>query len=191
MKKKRKKKITKQKQYKKKKGVIFMFIIRIFNQKLNMDPAYYEGNEDIKLEIRCQSMKELKAKWEELYTKYEGETYAIRDTLSDSGVIVAGIYDTNDIEFINGYMKYNPYLVRLFNKKDCDAVLYYTGEEDICMEAYCHDEEHVKHMLDKMFRYNPHSTYVVWDLEDECIICGGKWTGNMSKITDYFGEKYL
>ena len=78
-----------------------MYEIRIFNERFNMDPNYYEGNKDVKIKIQCETSKELIEKWEELLETEEGETYAVWEINgNDSGIIVAGAFDPNDIGII-------------------------------------------------------------------------------------------
>ena len=76
--------------------------IRIYNERFNMDPNYYTGNEDIKLSVWCGIPKELKRKWEELLDENEGETYSICDHTAND-IIVGGAYDPSDYEIIDEY----------------------------------------------------------------------------------------
>ena len=75
------------------------FLLRIFNQRFNMNPNYYKGKNDVKLEVFCEDLECLKKAWKALLGNEEGETYAVWD-LKNNYLIVGGAFDPSDIEII-------------------------------------------------------------------------------------------
>lgn len=72
--------------------------IRIYNERFNINPNYYQGNEDVKMRIYADSKKSLIQKWIDNLEEYEGETYSVWD---GDEILVAGAYDPSDIDIIS------------------------------------------------------------------------------------------
>lgn len=75
--------------------------IRIFKERFNINPDYYQGNEDVWKRIFADNKTALCHKWIENYKEYEGETYSVWD---GDQMIVGGPFDQSDIDTILEYL---------------------------------------------------------------------------------------
>lgn len=80
------------------------FEIRIFNERFNMNPVYYEGNEDVSRRGFANDEDSLIKIWSIFLEEEEGETYAIWDHKNNK-VITGGALDPGDMEYIKDYFK--------------------------------------------------------------------------------------
>lgn len=78
--------------------------IRIYNERFNMDPDYYEGTKDVRLVAWCNTPQELKERWEKLLKENEGETYSVWDCEANE-IITGGAYDPSDYMIIDEYFE--------------------------------------------------------------------------------------
>ena len=69
------------------------FIIRVFNERYNMDRSYYEGSSDIKFAVRATDPLVLMELWFALEVTNEGETYCV---WKDGKNIMGGAWDPDD-----------------------------------------------------------------------------------------------
>lgn len=94
--------------------------IRIFNERFNMNPIYYLGEDDIQKRIFADTDKELLFKWKKNLKEYEGETYSIWEGIIN---ITGGAYDPSDIECITEYLKRNNPAKYLVTAKELEEMV--------------------------------------------------------------------
>lgn len=82
--------------------------LRFYNERYNMDDAYYTGDEDIYARVKLDDLDDLKRCWNALIHDYEGETYsAWYGRITAGRVLSGGAFDPGDIDYIEeAYRKY-------------------------------------------------------------------------------------
>jgi len=71
--------------------------LRFYRERYNMDPEYYQGDDDIYKRFKLNDLDDLRRCWDAILSGYEGETYS---AWVGKECVCGGAFDPGDLQYI-------------------------------------------------------------------------------------------